>query len=326
MSAKPSSGAALHPVLHLLQLSTGYLRERGSPSPRLDAEVLLAHVLGMERIQLYVNFDRPVDREELDRYRELVRRRGRGEPVAYLVGEREFRSLSFAVSPAVLIPRPETELLVEAVLSELDSLPAGWVVDVGTGSGIIAVCLALEGGPRPVAAVDCSPAALEVARANARRHGVDERIRWLQGDLLAPLEVAGLEPVAAVVSNPPYVPTAQWRALEPTVRDYEPRLALDGGPDGLAVIRRLIGDSSRILAPGGLLALEVGAGQRAAVDGLLEAAGFVAPRWIHDYGGHARVVLSRRDPPRREQGGNPGGFRPAAAGGPENPGIRRGGS
>lgn len=289
----------MHQVLDLLRLSTGYLRERGSPSPRLDAEVLLAHVLGMERVQLYVHFDRPVDRGELDAYRELVRRRGRGEPVAYLVGEREFRSRPFSVSPAVLIPRPETELLVEAVLPLLDSLPEGWVVDVGTGSGVIAVSLALEGGSlqsgsRPLAAVDCSADALEVARHNARRHGVEDRIRWLQGDLLEPVEAAGLAPVAAVVSNPPYVPTGDWRALDATVRDFEPRLALDGGPDGLAVIRRLIAESARLLADNGLLALEVGAGQQEAVEALLKTAGFGEPRWVRDYGGHLRVVLCRR--------------------------------
>lgn len=286
--------ASLRPLGEVLVLAADYLRRRGSSSARMDAEVLLAHTLGFTRLDLYVQFDRPLTEKELAPFRDLVRRRARGEPVAYLVGEREFRSRAFAVNPAVLIPRPETELLVEVALESLADTPAGWAVDVGTGSGIIAVSLALEAPAHSVAAVDVSAAALAVARANARRHGVEGAVTWLQGDLLAPVVDAGCFPLTAVVSNPPYVATRDWERLDPTVRDYEPRVALDGGKDGLRIIARLIAESAAHLAPGGFLALEIGAGQQPGVAQLLEEAGFEQVRWHRDGAGHPRVVLARR--------------------------------
>lgn len=283
-------------VVELLRLAAGYLAQRGSPSARLDAELLLAHALGMSRLDLYVQFDRPVNAAETDRFRELIRRRGHGEPVAYLVGEREFRGRSFAVNPAVLIPRPETELLVEAVLGVLrdDGCRGGWVVDVGTGSGAIAVSVALEHPGCRVAAVDVSPDALEVARTNAERHGVADAIAFFQGDLLQPLEEEDTAPLEVIVSNPPYVTEQEWGQLDKTVRDYEPRIALVGGPDGLSVVRRLIADSRRLLPEGGVIALEVGAGQKGAVDNALEGAGFRRRMWHDDWAGHPRVVVACR--------------------------------
>lgn len=293
--------ASPRPLGQVLMLAADYLRRRGSPSARLDAELLLAHVLGFTRLDLYVQFDRPLMEKELAPFRELVRRRGRGEPVAYLVGQREFRSRTFMVNPAVLIPRPETELLVETALEALADTPPGWAVDVGTGSGAIAVTLALEAPSRSVAAVDVSAAALDVARANARRHGVEETITWLQGDLLAPVVAARCVPLTAVVSNPPYVATGDWERLDPTVRDYEPRIALDGGEDGLRIIARLIAESATYLAPGGFLALEIGAGQQAGVAQLLAEAGFEHVQWRHDGAGHPRVALARQP----DRGGRP---------------------
>lgn len=296
-------------VVELIRLAAGYLTQRGSPSARLDAELLLAHALGMSRLDLYVQFDRPVTSAETDRFRELIRRRGQGEPVAYLLGEREFRGRLFTVNPAVLIPRPETELLVEAVLSlwRDEGYRGGWVVDVGTGSGAIAVSLALEHPGCRVAAVDVSADALEVARANGARHGVADAIVFLHGDLLQPLEARGLAPLEVIVSNPPYVAEEEWAHLDKTVRDYEPRLALDGGPDGLAVVRRLISESRRLLPEGGVLAMEVGAGQRAAVDEALAGAGFASRTWHDDWAGHPRVVVARRggEPRMGRAGGAP---------------------
>jgi len=288
-----TAAASPRPLGEVLMLAADYLRRRGSPSARLDAEVLLAHVLGFTRLDLYVQFDRPLMERELAPFRDMIRRRARGEPVAYLVGEREFRSRPFAVNPAVLIPRPETELLVETALEALADAEPGWVVDVGTGSGAIAVTLALEAPSHTVAAVDVSAEALDVARTNARRYGVENAITWLQGDLLAPVAAAGCAPLTAVVSNPPYVATADWERLDATVRDYEPRLALDGGEDGLRVIARLIAESAAHLAPGGFLALEIGAGQQAGVARLLAEAGFDRVQWHRDGAGHPRVALAR---------------------------------
>lgn len=292
-AGRETTAASPRPLGEVLMLAADYLGRHGSPSARLDAELLLAHVLGFTRLDLYVQFDRPLMEKELAPFRDLLRRRARGEPVAYLVGEREFWSRPFGVNPSTLIPRPETELLVETALEALADGEPGWVVDVGTGSGAIAVTLALEAPSRPVAAVDVSADALDVARANARRHGVEDAITWLEGDLLAPVVAARCAPLAGVVSNPPYVATADWEQLDPTVRDYEPRLALDGGEDGLRIIARLIAESATHLAPGGFLALEIGAGQQAGVAQLLAEAGFDHVQWRLDGAGHPRVALAR---------------------------------
>lgn len=295
-----SAGAEPRTLLDYLRLAADYLKKRGSSSPRLDAELLLAHVLGLDRVGLYVNFDRPLTRAEVDAFRDALRRRGQGEPVAYIVGEKPFLTTSLLVTPAVLIPRPETELLVEAAVGWLRGQPGPqlWVADVGTGSGAIAVGVAL-GEPRArVVAVDISPEAADVARRNVARHGLEDRVQVLVGDLLSPW-FSGLPGgpgrLDAVVSNPPYVATDELAALPRDVRDFEPRLALDGGPDGLAVYRRLIPMATAALRPGGLLALEIGAAQGTAVAGMLAASGaWTGVRVEKDYGGHDRVVLALR--------------------------------
>lgn len=283
--------AAPRTVLELLRITTSYLAGRGVTSPRLDAEVLLAHVLGMDRVGLYVNFDRPLERDEVDHYREVVARRGGRDPVAYIVGEKEFMGKLFSVSTAVLIPRPETELLVEAVVEELSKceVPSPLrLLDVGTGSGVIAITLAMLLPAAEVVAVDVSADALAVAARNAERHGVQHRVRFTQSDLFAGL--ASPLTFHCIVSNPPYIPEGGLGSLAPEVRK-EPRVALCGGQDGLDMIRRLVAGSPARLVPAGLLALEVGAGQGPALREIAAGQGYVRVEIRPDYAGHDRLAL-----------------------------------
>lgn len=301
----------------ILPRATGYLEKKGVEKPRLEAEVLLGAVLGLERIQLYVQFDRPLTSREVEHYRQLVVQRGQRIPTAYLVGRKEFFSLDFKVTPAVLIPRPETERLVEVALSwlkkrveereaiaELPGKSAGaWeagkllVADVGTGSGVVAVTVARELGKRcHVYALDLSPEALAVAKENAAWHGVEGCITFLQGDLLSPLQELSLEgKLEAVLSNPPYIPSALLDRLAPEISRYEPRLALDGGADGLAVFRRLIPQAGAFLKPGGLLACEMGEDQEKEIEQIIRSrGGFGEPVFYKDYAGRPRVVTAER--------------------------------
>lgn len=243
-------------VGRLLTWTTGWLTERGSDSPRLDAEVLLAHVRGCPRIHLYTAFDEVVAEEPRGRFRELVKRRAAGEPVAYLVGGREFYSLLLAVSPAVLVPRPETESLVVRVLDLCRDAAAPRIVDIGTGSGAIAIALAKHLPRATVVASDLSAAALEVARTNAERHGLIERLAFVESDLFAAAELAGAWDV--IVSNPPYVREDEFASLPRDVREHEPRAALVAGPRGVEVIERLAAEAVGRLRPGGWLVLEAG--------------------------------------------------------------------
>lgn len=231
--------------------------------PRLEAEVLLAHLLGRTRVALLAHPEIPLTETRLRRYFALVDRRAEGEPLPYLTGEIEFFGLPFTVTPEVLIPRPETEQLVDLALRWMKSHPVQEVVDVGTGSGCIAVALAVRAPDVRIYATDLSVAALEVARTNAERHGVARRITFLHGDLLAPL----LGPVDLIVSNPPYVANREWETLPPSVRQ-EPREALLAGPEGLDVLRRLLSQAGEALRPDGLLLVEIGEHQGAAVQAL----------------------------------------------------------
>jgi release factor glutamine methyltransferase len=242
-------------VGRLLQWTTDYLKTHGSDSPRLDAEVLLAEALGCQRIGLYTAFeDVPADGPRTA-FRDLVRRRAEGTPVAYLVGRREFYSLMFRVTPDVLIPRPETELLVVALLDLARGKTDATIADVGTGSGIIAVCAAKHLPKCRVTAIDVSPAALAVARGNAAAHAVAERIESVESDLFA--AVPAERKFDAVVSNPPYVTAAEMDGLARDVRKFEPRVALLGGPRGTEVIERLIPQAAERLKPGGHLLIEI---------------------------------------------------------------------
>ena len=284
-------------VGRLLTWTTDFLRQRGTENPRLDAEVLLAAALDCERIQLYATFGETVAEDARTAFREYVKRRSGGEPVAYLVGHREFYSLNLRVTRDVLIPRPETELLVMTALDLLkEHVPAdstAKVIDVGTGSGAIAVAIARYSERARLLALDISEAALEVARGNAVEHKVTERIEFQQGDLL---EGVPAEPNwDLIVSNPPYVSTSEFETLNSEVRDFEPHLALLAGPDGDEVIRRLVPQAAQRLAPGGWLLLEISPMLASAVAELVGSDGhFDQPQTIKDPAGHARVITARR--------------------------------
>lgn len=249
----------------ILNWTSEYFQKNNIDSPRLDAEVLLSHVLKKQRIYLYVHFDQPLNSQELADYRECVKKRVRRMPVAYITGSREFMGLDFKVTEATLIPRPDTEILVEAVIERLKQAEADnlRIADIGTGSG--AICLSLLHYVKNLAAVtvDISQAAIEVAKENADVLGVAERIEFLQGDLLEPLRNKGK--FNAIVSNPPYIPRQVIHGLEPEVRLYEPQSALDGGADGLNFYRRLVAGAGALLADGGFLAVEIGIEQAEAL-------------------------------------------------------------
>jgi release factor glutamine methyltransferase len=288
-------------VGRLLTWTTEWLTSRGSDSPRLDAEVLLASVRGCPSIALYTAFDVPVNDDERARFRSVVKRRGEGEPVAYLVGNKEFFSLSFAVSPAVLVPRPETEGLVVRVLDLHPSAepkgPRLRIVDVGTGSGAIAVTLAATLAKRlqqaEFVATDISSAALSVARENAQRHGVADQIEFVECDLLDDPRVAG--PWDVIVSNPPYIREDEFDALPRDVRLHEPRTALVAGPTGVEVIARLVAAAAQKLAPGGWLVMEVGPATASAAEAIVVAESeLVLEPTLKDMAGLPRIVQARR--------------------------------
>lgn len=282
-----------------------HLAAAGIAEPVIEAEVLLRHALGVDRAALYTRWDGPMPEAAWERYRTLLAARATGRPVHYLLGEREFMGLAFAVNERVMIPRPETEVLVEFLIKTFRDHPQPVVVDVGTGSGCIAISLAHFLPRVQVYAVDISAATLEVARANARRHGVEERIAFAEGDLLAalPKDLAGQ--VDAIASNPPYVPEALALQLLREIRDHEPAIAIFASGDGMGFHRRLIADSPRWLRPaphgaglrpGGaaLLAMEVGAGQAGAVAAVMRRDGRYADvELVKDTGGMDRVVVGR---------------------------------
>jgi len=274
-------------VLKILQWTTEYFAGRGIDSPRLEAELLLAATLGLDRVGLYVNFERPLEAAELATFRERVRRRAGREPLQYILEETEFWSLPFKVGPAVLVPRADTEILVEEALARI-ATPLR-LLDVGTGSGALAIALAHERAEIEVVALDCSEPALTLAGDNALRNGVADRIDFLLGDLAA--LPAG--PFGMLVSNPPYIPSGDWPQLMPEVRDHEPRLALDGGVDGLRAYRQLAAQAGTVLVPGGWLLVEVGIDQAGEVANLFAAADLVEIGQREDYAGIPRVVFGR---------------------------------
>jgi release factor glutamine methyltransferase len=276
-------------VLRLLTWCREYFTGKGIDTPRLDAEVLLASVLGVDRVGLYLRFDQPASADELQRFRELVRRRANREPVAHLVGTKEFYGVSFLADARALVPRPETETLVEYILAALPA-DALTFADVGVGGGCVALTLLKQRPAWRAVAVDVSPDALALAQANAERLGVTERVRFVHGSLLDGVT----EDLAAVVSNPPYVPSAECDTAAPEVA-HDPRVAIDGGPDGLEVIRPLVDQAATKLPAGGLLALEIGAGQDQAVLALLERDGrYERGEVRRDLAGIARVIGARK--------------------------------
>jgi len=276
----------------IIKWTTDYLKRFGSESPRLDAEVMLANALGCERVELYTRYDQEVSEQVRERFRELVKKRAKGAPVAYLVGRKEFFSLAFEVSPAVFIPRPESEFVVVEFLECVRDRTGVRAVDVGTGSGCLAIAAAHQHPETRFIAIDRCPHALAIAQANARKHGVDDRIEFRPGDLLEP--VAHEEPFDVILSNPPYIPTAAIDALEPTVRDHEPRQALDGGSGGLAIVERLIDQAASRLQTGGHLILEIGEDQEQAVRGLLDRPEYRLMPTIRDLALRPRVIHAVR--------------------------------
>ncbi|MGA2404504.1 MAG: peptide chain release factor N(5)-glutamine methyltransferase [Syntrophobacteraceae bacterium] len=278
-------------VLKVLQWTTEYFSEKGFEQPRADAEVLLAHALGMERIHLYLNHDKPLSAEELARFRGFIRRRAAFEPTQYITGKQEFWSLDFEVTPAVLIPRPETEVLVEKALEIAGNEPF-LVLDLGAGSGAIAVALAHERTGIRVIAADKSWSAIEVARRNAVRHGVADRISFVVADLFGALASRPLFDL--IVSNPPYVSDAEFLDLAPEIANYEPRSALrGGGKRGLALIRKIVEQFHVHLKQRGSLLLEIGLGQAEILEAEFPQDLAARFQFIEDYSGIKRVLHLR---------------------------------
>ncbi len=291
---------ALKTVRELMLAAAGWLEGRGVPSARLNAERLLGHVLGLSRLELYLHHDRPLTGAELERFRELLRRRGAGEPLQTLIGEQEFYSRPFRVEPGVFIPRPETETLVErcvALLTEGTSrLIAPVALDLCCGSGVVGLSLAAEIPALSVWATDVNPAAVRLTEANAHRLGVAPRVTCLAGHLADPLPARLLGQVDLLASNPPYVRRDEIDGLPVEVSRHDPREALDGGPDGLGFYRALGALGRRWLRPDGWLAVEIGADQDAAVCEILERGGWADPAMTRDLAGRPRVVTARRAP------------------------------
>jgi release factor glutamine methyltransferase len=279
----------------LLNWTANYLAEKSAEFPRLDAEVLLAQALGCRRIELYTRHQEVADDEVRTRFRELINKRVEGCPVAYLVGRKEFFSLEFEVTPAVLIPRPDTECVVLECLRLAKGIAQPKVLDLGTGSGNLAVAVANQLKTAHVMAVDISADALDIAGRNARKHGVGDRLTFLKGDLFEP--VPKEERFDFILSNPPYIPTEDIAKLAVGVRDYEPHRALDGGPDGFAVFDRIVDQARQFLNPGGYLILEIGAPQEVHARARIEQfAEYELGTTIRDGGGHPRVLRAMYRP------------------------------
>jgi len=322
-----SEAAAEWTIGRLIEWTRGFFDKKGIPQPRLEAEILLAYVLGLERIALYMQYDQPVEAAARDRFRDLVKRRADREPTRYLVGTCEFLSLALKVTPDCLIPRPETEQLVEEVLrlAGLRHRPAPALgsaaedyhsvagaggdtpapaatapaevtaIDLCTGCGCVAIGLATSLPHARVTAADISAPALAVARENAEAHGLADRIVFLEGDLYAPLDAADVQPADFLLANPPYVSESDWAGLEPEVRDHEPRGALVAGPQGTEIVERVLQGAPAYLKPGGRLLMEIGDQQGPAVKALAAAVrGLADVEVIKDYAGLDRILTARK--------------------------------
>lgn len=290
---QPAPTPTVWTIKALLAWTTTHFKEKGIEAAKREAELLLAHVLQCTRTDLIMRFEEQPTDAERGKFKELIKRRGDGWPVAYLVGSRDFYLLTFEVDPGVLVPRPDTETLVVEAINRLKPLAAPSVLDLGTGSGCIAISLAHWKKDAHVTATDVSPDALTVAKRNAAKHGVADRMTFLQGDLLAPLAAGSAFDM--VVSNPPYIAQSEFAELSPDVRDHEPRIALDGGPDGLAFYRRIAAGVGPFLKPGGSLLLEIGWKQDAAVrDIFAERPELELGPTLKDSGKNPRVVTAKK--------------------------------
>jgi release factor glutamine methyltransferase len=277
-------------VLEIIKRTTEFFAAKGIESPRLNAELLIGHSLQRNRMQLYLEFERPLSAGELDTIRPLVRRRANHEPLQYIVGETEFRGLKLKVDRRALIPRPETELLVETVVAQFtDRPPPTSILDLGTGSGAIALALAAAFPAANVTAVDASDEALALARENAANTGLDARVSFLTSNWFAAVTPARLE---LIVSNPPYLSAEETAQTSAEVRDYEPAQALTSSADGMSDLAQIIADTPRFLSPGGLLALETGIAQHAKLLTLAQSAGFSRVESKRDLTDRDRFVLA----------------------------------
>ena len=288
-------------VLELIQRSAEYLAKKGVDSPRLQAELLLAFLLKMPRMQLYLNFERVLSSSELDQFRDLVKRRGQREPLQHIVGSASFCGLEIIVNRQVLIPRAETELLAEMGWKFLNDITSSVghgagspvALDFGTGSGCLAVALATKCPTAKVHALDISKEALEVARQNASRHGLTDRIQFWLGDGLAGLP--GEQEFNLIIGNPPYVPSDEIEVLQPEVSDYDPHTALDGGPDGLNHYRSLAARAGQHLRPGGRIMLEFGDEQQERVQQIFAGEKWIVEKIIEDYTRRPRIIIARKN-------------------------------
>ncbi len=284
-------------VGELLKVTTDFLQRRNIDSPRLSAEILLAHQLCLNRIQLYLNFEQPLKEEEVQGYRSLIKRRISREPIQYITGVQEFWSLEFNVGPRVLVPRPETEVLVEQVIDlykgkKLSNQPR--ILDLGTGCGAIAIALGKEIPEAKIWASDISQDAIDVARQNAIKHGVDERVHFLIGDMFQPFRDGELL-FQAIVSNPPYIPSDAFDSLAPEVKGHEPRLALDGEEDGMAYVTKIVLEGADYLTAQGWILVEMDPDQTSKAVDLMEKTGsYRTPTRIKDYSRRYRVVVAQK--------------------------------
>jgi len=276
-------------LLEIIKLTTDFFEKKGIESARLNAEQLIGHALGLKRMQLYLQFERPLGESDLEKIRPLVKRRGAREPLQHIIGETEFLDLKLKVDKRALIPRPETEHLIELVTPRLAVAPAN-ILDLGTGSGAIALALARIYPQAAVTAVDKSPEALALARENAAASGLASRIRFMQADWLSGL--AAGEQFQLIVANPPYLSDEETHAAEPEVKDFEPKMALSAGPNGAAALEHIIAAAKPHLAPGGLLACETGIAQHAQLQELAAATGYVRIESLPDLTGRDRYLLA----------------------------------
>ena len=286
-------------IKNLLKVTTDYLKEKQIENPRLTAEVLLAHQLNIDRVSLYINFDQPLNESEISGYRSLIKRRLQREPLQYITGAQEFWSLDFIVNPQVLIPRPESELLVELAINQLKPPNAfenhpPKILDLGTGCGALAISLAKEVQEAKIWATDISSGALKLANLNAKKHGVADRIKFKHGDLWNPLINQDIT-FDIIISNPPYIACEEYNDLPPEVRDYEPRSALDGKEGGMYYIEKILKGGLHFLNTGGLILLEMAPDQTNEALSLIgQIKGYGESSRIKDYSHRYRVVMAQR--------------------------------
>jgi len=284
-------------ISKILKLAASFLEKHGVQDPRLDSELLLGKILNLSRVEIYTDFFHPLTPFEIDKYRKFIDARAKGKPVAYILGEKPFRNLNLKVNQDVLIPRPETELVVEKAIGLAGSLGKKLIklVDLGTGSGAIALSIAQEVPGAFVFALDVSEKAIRVAKGNAEIHGLQDKIEFVCGDLFEGLSDNLKNDIDVIVSNPPYIPSEKISKLQREIRDFEPLLALDGGDDGLDEGRRIVAKSPYFLREGGYLVLEIGEGQAGPITRLLNDSGsFDEIEVSKDYANIERVVVAKK--------------------------------